>query len=210
MENETQTTQYSKSDAEYLAAYKLEKGTGFFRDPFDGIFVPLFIIWNMLAPLVLIASIATFFGPGWFLALFYFLVWCELEPGFSEEWRAAKGQSLDDYRISVMKAREDKAVSAKKAEAAAKKAEAAASAEYHKNWHFQYQVIKSRGGSNDEAAWYAKEYANQGGGGPATLLPAYQGPNASGNIVPFSTPRIILPINMEQKPPYKGHAGYEG
>lgn len=203
MENETQTTEYSKSNAEYLAEYKLEKGTGVFRGSFDYIFVPLFIIWTMLAPLALVVSIATIFGPGLFVGFFYFMVWCELEPDFSEEWRYSKGQSLDDYRISVMKAREDKAVRKEKVEAAK-------SAEFHKNWNFQYQVIKSRGGSNDEAAWYAAAFANQGGGGPEILLPAYQGPNASGNIVPFSTPRIIPPINMQQKPPYKGHAGYEG
>jgi len=131
-----------RSDAEYVAAYKLKYGEGIFRDPFDGIVIPLFIIWNMLAPLVLIASIAMFFGPGWFLGLFYILVWCALEPDFSEEWRGARHhRSLDEYRISVMKFREDKAIKEQK-----RRAEA---------------------------------------------------------------PRFTPPINMEQKRPYCGHAGYE-
>jgi hypothetical protein len=60
---------------------------GIFRDPMDTIFVPLFVIWLLLAPFAIVVSIATIFGPGLFVGFFYFMILTELEPDCSQDWR---------------------------------------------------------------------------------------------------------------------------
>jgi hypothetical protein len=64
-----------------------EEEKGIFRNPFDIILIPLFVIWLLLAPFAIVASIATIFGPGLIVGFIYFMMLSELEPDCVEDWR---------------------------------------------------------------------------------------------------------------------------